>query len=114
MIVDTQITTQVSPRELGKIDSIMQDRPEHPIREAVVVFAVVLFGEIERDVANTAAFRPLRRNLGADANLSAPAEPNAGFLFERRVDSDFKSACASLRISVRNRDSVRNDDKLRQ
>jgi hypothetical protein len=114
MIVDTQITTQVSPRELGKIDSIMQDRPEHPIREAVVVFAVVLFGEIECDVANTVAFRPLRRNPGAGADLSAPAEPNAGFLFERRVDSDFKSACASLRIFVRNRDSVRNDNKMRQ
>src|ERR1700729_3192668 len=110
MIVDTQITTQVSPRELGKIDSIMQDRPEHPIREAVIVFPVVLFGEIECDVANAVAFCPLRRNPGAGAVLSAPNESNTGFFFERRVYSVFKSDCASLCIFVRNRDSVRNDD----
>ena len=112
MIIDTQITTQIPARELGEINSIMQDRPEHAIREAIVVFAVVLFGEIERDVGNIVVHALLRGNLGACCDLSAPAKPYAGFLLECGLDGNLKSASASLCIFFGNRDSVRDYDKL--
>ena len=84
------------------------------IREAIVVFVMVLFGEIERDIGNPVVHDPLGIDLGASGDLSAPAEPNAGFLLKRRLDGDFKAAGASLCILVRDRDSVGDYDKLRQ
>jgi hypothetical protein len=55
---------------------------------------------------------PLRNDLGARGDLPAPAEPNAGFLLEHRLDGDFKPAGARLRIFLGNGDTVGNDDKL--
>ena len=75
---------------------------------------MVLFGEIERDIGNPVVHDPLGIDLGASGDLSAPAEPNARFLLKRRFNGDFKPAGASLRIFVRNRDSVGDYDKLRQ
>ena len=80
----------------------------------MVVFVVVLLGEIERDVGNPVVRDPLRGDLGASGDLSAPAEPNARFVLERRLDGDFKPAGAWLWIFLGNGDSVGDYDKLRQ
>jgi len=84
------------------------------IREAIVVFVMVLFGEIERDIGNPVVHDPLGIDLGASGDLSAPAEPNARFLLKRRLDGDFKPAGARLCIFLGNGDSVGDYDKLRQ
>jgi len=84
------------------------------IREAIVVFVMVLFGEIERDIGNPVVHDPLGINLGASGDLSTPAEPNARFVLERRFDGDFKPTGASLCIFLGNGDSVGDYDKLRQ
>jgi len=75
---------------------------------------VVLFGEIERNVANPVVHDPLRSDFGASGDLSTPAEPHTRFVLERRLHGNFKPAGVSLRIFVRNRDSVGDYDKLRQ
>ena len=75
---------------------------------------VVLFGEIERDVGNFVMHDPLCSDLGASGDLSTPAEPNAGFVLERRLDGDFKPAGARLCIFLGNGDSIGDYDKLRQ
>ena len=46
MIVHPHVSGEIAPRELGEIEPEMQDRPQHPVGEAVVVFLVVLLGEI--------------------------------------------------------------------
>ena len=75
---------------------------------------VVLVGEIERDVGNSVVHDPLGINLGASGDLSTPAEPNARFMLERRLDGDFKPTGARLCIFLGNGDAVRDYDKLCQ
>jgi hypothetical protein len=43
--VHSEIAGEVAAGELGQIDAIMQDRPQHPVGEAVVVFLIVLLGQ---------------------------------------------------------------------
>ena len=57
---------------------------------------------------------PLGLNLGASGDLSTPAEPNARFVLERRLDGDFEATGARLYIFLGNGDPVRDYDKLRQ
>jgi hypothetical protein len=47
-------------------------------------------------------------------NLSAPTEPNAGFVLKCGLDGNFKPAGARLCIFLGNRDSIRDDDELSQ
>ena len=63
MIVDPQIAAQIAARELGEIDAIVQDRPQHTIGEAVVVFLVVLPGEVDGDVGDLVVHDLLCRNF---------------------------------------------------
>ena len=80
----------------------------------MVVFVVVLLGEIECDVGNPVVHDPLCSDLGKSGDLSTPAEPNARFVLKRRLDGDFKPAGARLCIFLGNGDSVGDYDKLRQ
>jgi hypothetical protein len=50
VFVDTQIAAQIAARALSEVDAVVQYRPQHAICESVIVFLMVLFGEIERDV----------------------------------------------------------------
>jgi hypothetical protein len=56
----------------------------------------------------------LSGDLGVRGDLSAPAEPNARFVLECRLDGNFKPASARLCIFLGNGDSVRDYDKLSQ
>ncbi len=42
MIVHSHVSGEIAARELGEIEPEMQDRPKHPVSEAVVVFLVVV------------------------------------------------------------------------
>src|SRR6476660_9740686 len=48
----------------------------------MVVFVVVLLGEIECDVGNPVVHDPLCSDLGKSGDLSTPAEPNARFVLK--------------------------------
>ena len=39
--VDPQVSGQIGPAEFGKVDPVVQNGPEHPVGEAVVIFLVV-------------------------------------------------------------------------
>ena len=84
------------------------------ICEAIVVFLVVFFGEIERDVGNLVMHDRLCGNLAVRDDLSAPAEPSASFALERRPNSNLKPAGARLCNFLRNGDSIRDYDELSQ
>ena len=47
MIVDPHVAGEVAPRELGEVEAEVEDRPQHPVGEAVVIFLVVV---VERSV----------------------------------------------------------------
>ena len=62
VLVHAEIAGEVAAGEFGQVDAIVQDRPQHPIGEAVVVFLVVLLRQVGDDVSGS---RPLDR-LGGD------------------------------------------------
>ena len=41
MLVDAQIARQVAAGEFRQIEPVMQDRPQHPVGEAVVIFLII-------------------------------------------------------------------------
>ena len=45
MPVYAEIAAEVATSELGQVDAIMQDRPQHAVGEPVVVFLIVLLGQ---------------------------------------------------------------------
>src|SRR6187402_3102335 len=42
ILIDPEIATEVTPREFGKIEPVMQYRPQHAIGEPVVEFLVIV------------------------------------------------------------------------
>ena len=62
MLVDAHVAGEIAARELGLIEAIVQDRPEHPVGEAVVVFLVVVGAEAGDDVVDIVVMD--RRGLG--------------------------------------------------
>ena len=113
MIVDPQIAREVAAGEFGEIDTIVQDRPQHAVGEAIVVFLEVLLGEIGDDVFDLVAHGLVRLDLGARHDSSAPAKPDSRHAFERRLDGDFEPAGAGSAL-VGNGDAIRYYDELRQ
>jgi hypothetical protein len=75
---------------------------------------MIFFGEIERNVGNLVVHDLLSGNLGVRGNLATPAEPNAGFVLKRGLDSNFKPAGARAYIFLGNSDSIRDYDELTQ
>ncbi len=93
----------------------MQERPQYAVGEAVVIFLVVVVAEVRHHIADVVVLD----RLGLDritvlGDISAPAEPYALTVTQRRVDGDFKSARAPAALAVGNRDAVGNDYEPRQ
>src|SRR4051794_7656804 len=115
MLVDPHVAGKVAARELGQIEAIMQDRPEHAIGEAVVVFLVVLgvqTGRHELDVV-VVDCRGLER-IAFARDLAAPAEPHARPFAKRRLDGHFEAAGAPAALAIRDGDAIGNNYEPRQ
>ena len=77
MIIDPEIPAEIPKRKLGKVKPIMQYRPQHPIGEPVIVFLIVVLGQICDDVFDVLVFDGTRSELVLRPNLSAPSKPHA-------------------------------------
>src|SRR5262249_7567648 len=110
--IDAEIAAEVTTREFGEIQAVMQNRPKHTVGEAVVEFLVVVLAEDSGGVRNAArsdGFHPPRRVVG---NAPAPAEPKAAVPLERWPDRNFEPT--GPRAMIRNANSVRHYDEPRQ
>ena len=76
MIVDAQIAGQIAAREFREIEPVMQDRPQHAVGEAVVIFVVILLRQVGHDIRNVVGFDRFGLEPFA-GRASAPAEPDA-------------------------------------
>ena len=114
MLVHAEIAGEIAAGEFRQVDPIVQNRPQHPIGEAVVVFLVVLLRQVGDDVSGS---RPLDR-LGDDFvgwdHISAPAEPYVGNHFEDRRERNFEPAGAISSTGARNGHAIGNEDQPRQ
>ncbi len=50
MFVDPHIAGQVAPREFREIEPVMEDRPQHPVGETVVILVKILRLEVGDDI----------------------------------------------------------------
>ena len=62
----------------------MEDRPQHPVGEAVVIFLIVRRGEIGDDIGQAAVLDCPRGDVLVDGNRPAPAEPKSAVALEQR------------------------------
>ena len=84
IFVDPDVAGQIAAQIFGKVESVVQQRPERPIGEAVVVLLVVGAGEIGGDVGDAAVLDGAALQIVAVGDAAAPAEPDAAVALEER------------------------------
>jgi hypothetical protein len=109
MIIHPEIAAEIAAREFGEVQPVVQDWPQHPIGEAVVIFLKVVLRQVGDDIFDVlvpdgARFQPVRRS-----DIAAPAEPDTAVPVERRSQRDFETAGALGAVAGRNRNPVGND-----
>ena len=92
--VDAEIAAEIAAREFGKVEPVMQNRPQHAVGEAVVEFLVVVLAQIDGGVSDVVVFDDLGRPRIVVGRAPAPAEPKSAALAQRRPDRDFEPAGA--------------------
>src|SRR5262249_49851307 len=112
--VDTEIAGEVAAAELGQVDTVVQHRPQNTVGKAVVIFLVVLLGEIGDDVSSLCPFHRLGGDLVRRAPVPTPAEPYARDLLQDRLQGDFKPAGALSARTAWDRNPVGDDNYPRQ
>ena len=110
--VDAKVAAEIAAREFGKVEPVMQDRPQHPIGEAVVEFLVVVLAQIGGGVSDVVVLDDPGRARIVISRAPAPAKPKAAAPPQRRPDRDFEPPGA--RVAIGNANSVRDYDEPRQ
>ena len=113
--VNAQIAGKFDRSEFRQIDAVVQDRPQHAVGKAVVIFLKIGRRQIERDERPSPTLNDRRRAERAIlAHLPAPAEPDALAPFQRRVDGDGQASGLTRHLGVGNGDPIRHDDQPRR
>jgi hypothetical protein len=82
VIVDPHVSGEIPPRKLGEVKPEVQDWPQHPVGETVVILMVVLLGEIGDHIGHIFVGDRMHRNVPLGNGLAAPAEPHASITFQ--------------------------------
>src|SRR3954452_4056770 len=105
MLVDTQIAGEIAARKLGEIEAVVQNRPEHAVGEAVVVFLVILLAEIGHHITDVLSLDGACFHSVA-GNIPAPADPHAGAIAQCGLYGPLEAASAPAGLSVRYGDAI--------
>jgi len=105
-VVDAEIARHLAAGELREVEPIVQDRPQHPIGEAVVVFLEVAPRNVGGDVGDVRMLELANLLLALCHGAAAPAEPDALVALEERAQNDLEAARPHRTIAVRNRNAV--------
>src|SRR5262249_23649023 len=92
LVIDAQIAIHVAVRKLNEIEPIVQDRPQHPVGETVVVFLEIRAVQIRSNVSHAAAFDGMNVFVAALSKLTAPAEPDAAVALDERAHHHLETA----------------------
>ena len=114
MLVHPEITCEVAPIELGQIDAIVQHRPQHPVGEAIVIFLIVLLGEVGHDERALPLSDRARFDCTGGNDFAAPAEPHALHFVENWRQRNFEPARTVAGARTGKRDSVGDKNQPRQ
>src|SRR5262249_40397645 len=119
MIVDPEIAAEVAARKLCQVQPIMENRPQHPIGETVIVFLELVLRQVGDDVFDVLVSDGSRPQLLLRANLSAPSDPNAAIALQRRPQRHFEPASTQPTsalgpVTGGNRNAIGNYRQARQ
>jgi hypothetical protein len=106
MFVHAHISAEIPTREVGEIKPEMQDRPQDPIGEAVVVFLVVVLGEVGDHISNFFVRDRVQFDVRGRHDIAAPAEPHSPVTLQRRAQGDFEATGALCAIASRDTHSI--------
>ncbi|MNC22518.1 hypothetical protein D3C75_705200 [compost metagenome] len=104
-LVDPLVTTEIGLAELRQIDPVVQDRPQHPVGEAVVVLIEVARAHVGQDVLQVPTIdgRGWWRLIG---HLPAPAKPEALALLHGGMHRHGKAPRRRASLLVGNRHPI--------
>ncbi len=109
--VDPQVAREVRSAELGEVDAVVEDRPEHTVGETGVVFLVVRGRQRRHDIGDVVADDRRGLDIGIVLDLAAPAEPKTRPRFQRGMDRDRQAARRRRMAGLRDGDAVRDDNQ---
>jgi hypothetical protein len=109
--VDPRIALAERPVVGGQVDAVVEQRPQGPVGEAVVVLVDVLLLEV--DGGDGDALDLAERELAGELRRgpAAPAEPDAGILAQRGRKRHGQAACAALAAPGRRIHPIGDDQK---
>ena len=111
--VDADVAAGVSAGVLLQIDAVVEDRPQHAVGEAVVVFLDVVLRQINEDIGHLVDIDDLRFPIRLLGDLAAPAEPHSVAIFERSLHRNRHSPGEGSAGRIRYRHAVGDDYKSR-
>ena len=76
MSVDAPVAAEIAALKLREVEAVVENWPQHPISEAVVIFLIVGLDEVGHGIGYAAVLNGLGRNILVARNRSAPAEPD--------------------------------------
>jgi len=105
VLIHPEIAAEIPARELGKIQPVMQYRPQHAIGETIVVFLIIFVRQIGDDVFDVLVLdgpRLQRLWRVRRRDLAAPAEPDATIALQRGPQRHFQTSGALRPFTGRN------------
>ena len=112
--VHSPVAAEVAAREFRKVETVMQDGPQDPIGEAVVVFLIVRRREIRHDIRKAAFLDGAGSDVLVRRYRPAPAEPQTAVALEQGTNGDGQAPGLIGAVPARDCYSIRNDDQPRQ
>jgi hypothetical protein len=114
VIVHPHVAGEVEAGEFRQIETVMQDRPKHPVGEAVVIFLVVGTAEIGGEICHPGMLHGARGQFVLRGDLAAPAEPKTVIALEERSQRDLKAAGSRAAVRAGDGDAVGHHHYPRQ
>src|SRR6516164_10020230 len=108
MIIDLEISGEIPACELGEVQPIMQNWPQHLIGKAAVIFVKAFLRQVGDYVFDILVSNQPRFQLIPGRDLTAPTQPDIAVVVERWPQCNFEPA-STLGAVTRNRNAVRND-----
>ena len=90
--VHADVSPLVIALELGQVDTVVEERPERAVSEAVVVLVDILRLEVDGGGGDAALLHPVHLAGEGFGGLARPAEPDAAILPKRRQQRDREPA----------------------
>ena len=100
----------VGTRIFLQIDSIMQEGPQDPVRQSIVIFVKIALRQIDDGVRDAVALNDARFRDIHLVDFAAPAKPHTRTVSQRRLHRDYEPPCHLLVSRLGHSNSVRHYD----